>query len=595
MPGTSQMVGSRPVEVRVGLASCGLAAGAAPVNEALVRALEPHGVPVKATGCIGMCHAEPLVEVIGADGERFLYGKVTPDRVARIVEGHIVGGEPVTEWLEIGGPISTGHYLEKQQRIVLRNCGTIDPDSIDDYVKAGGYAAIAKALKSTPEHVIDEVMRSGLRGRGGAGFSTGLKWKLTRDVPGETKYVVCNADEGDPGAFMDRSILESDPHSVLEGMIIASYAMGANRGYIYVRAEYPVAVRRLKWSIEQARARGYLGSNILGSGHDFDLSIREGAGAFVCGEETALLMSIEGRRGMPVPRPPFPSEKGLWGSPTSINNVETFANVPYIIIHGADKYASLGTAKSKGTKVFALAGNVCKGGLVEVPMGTTLREIIYDIGGGIPGGHELKAIQTGGPSGGCIPASLADTPVDYDSLAQAGSIMGSGGLLVMDDTACMVDVARFFIAFTVEESCGKCTFCRVGTRQMHDILERITSGHGTLEDLDKLEEIAEKVRKGSLCGLGQTAPNPVLTTLRNFREEYEAHVLEKRCPAKKCSALITYNIIADACTGCTLCARNCPVKAISGETRKLHVIDQEACIKCGLCQSVCRFNAVTVS
>ena len=586
---------SEAVEIRVGLASCGLAAGAAAINEAVVRAVEPYGVPVKPTGCIGMCHNEPLVEVIDDAGGHFMYGKIAPEQVQRIVESHVGAGEPVDEWLVYGGEAADSSYLARQKRIVLRHCGVIDPDNIDDYIAVGGYEAIAKALRMTPAEVVEEVTQSGLRGRGGGGFPTGLKWHLTRIVPGDDKYVVCNADEGDPGAFMDRSLLESDPHSVLEGMLIASYAIGASQGYLYVRAEYPVAVRRLDKAIEQARAKGFLGRDILGSGHDFDLSIREGAGAFVCGEETALLMSIEGQRGMPVPRPPFPSEKGLWNDPTCINNVETFANVPYIIAEGAEAFASLGTEKSKGTKVFALAGNVCKGGLVEVPMGTTLREIVYDIGGGIPEGRELKAIQTGGPSGGCIPATLTDTPIDYDSLAAAGSIMGSGGLLVMDDTTCMVDVARYFLAFAVEESCGKCTFCRVGTRLMHDILVRITKGEGTMEDLTKLEEIAAQVMQGSLCGLGQTAPNPVLTTIRNYRAEYEAHVVEKRCPTKKCTALITYNIDAEACTGCTLCARNCPVDAITGEVRKLHTIDQELCIKCGLCENVCRFNAVAVS
>ncbi len=595
MPEASRMENNKVVEVRVGLASCGMAAGATQVNEALAKALAPHGVPIKAVGCIGMCHAEPLVEVIDSGGGSYTYGRVTPERVQRIVDEHVGGGKPIEDWLVIGCNVPAGEYIAKQTRIVLRNCGRIDPESIDDYLAVGGYKALTKAVKMTPEQVIEEVTKAGLRGRGGAGFPTGLKWHLTRIVPGEPKFVVCNADEGDPGAFMDRSVLESDPHNVLEGMIIASYAIGAGKGYIYCRAEYPVAVRRLRKAIRQARERGFLGSNILGSGHSFDLTIREGAGAFVCGEETALLMSIEGRRGMPVPRPPFPSEKGLWEQPTSINNVETFANVAYILANGAAEFAKNGTAKSKGTKVFALAGNVVKGGLVEVPMGTTLREIIYGIGGGIPNGRKLKAIQTGGPSGGCIPASLADTPIDYDSLAQAGSIMGSGGLLVMDDTACMVDVARFFIAFSVDESCGKCTFCRVGTRLMEQILDRITRGEGKMEDLDKLEEIANKVKKGSLCGLGQTAPNPVLTTLRNFRDEYEAHVKDKRCPALKCTALITYSIKEDACTGCTLCARNCPVNAISGKVRTPHVIDKDICIRCGLCQSVCRFNAVTVS
>jgi NADH-quinone oxidoreductase subunit F len=593
---TESRTASKDIQVLVGLASCGVAAGAAQVNEALIEALSPYDVPVKGTGCIGMCHAEPLVEIIDAQGKHYMYGKVTADRAKKIVESHVLLGQPVDEWLIIGGGACEGEkYLEKQKRIVLRNCGHIDPESIEDYIAAGGYKAIEKALKMTPEQVIEEVLKSGLRGRGGAGFPTGMKWQLTRQVPGENKFIVCNADEGDPGAFMDRSVLESDPHSVIEGMLIGSYALGARQGFIYCRAEYPVAVKRLKRAVAMATEFGYLGKNVCGSNHDFELTIREGAGAFVCGEETALLMSIEGRRGMPVPRPPFPSEKGLWQSPTSINNVETFANVPWIIDNGSEAFASLGTAKSKGTKVFALAGMVVKGGLVEVPMGTTIREIVYDIGGGIRDGHALKAVQTGGPSGGCIPAALQDTPVDYDSLAQVGSIMGSGGLLVMDDTACMVDVARYFMGFCVEESCGKCTFCRVGTRQMHEILERICGGEGKMEDLDKLEEIAAKVKKGSLCGLGQSAPNPVLTTLKNFRDEYITHIVDKKCPAKRCVALIRYDIDEAACTGCTLCSRNCPAGAITGTVRKPHVIDQSKCIKCGLCSNVCKFHAVAVS
>lgn len=590
MPASASAVASSgQFEIRVGLASCGIAAGAAQVQEALGKALEPHGLEVRTTGCIGMCYAEPLVEVTSPSGERHLYGKVTPDKVKRIVASHLADRKPVDEWL-----MREPEALTKQHRIVLRNCGRVDPDSINDYISFGGYKAAEKALSCSPEEVIDMVVRSGLRGRGGAGFSTGTKWRFTRSSPGSVKYVVCNADEGDPGAFMDRSVLESDPHSVIEGMLIASYAIGANHGYIYVRAEYPLAVKRLKRAVEMAKQMGFLGKQVMGTGHDFSLTIREGAGAFVCGEETALLMSIEGRRGMPVPRPPFPSEKGLWGKPTCINNVETFANVPYIMLEGPEKFASLGTHNSKGTKVFALAGNVVHGGLVEVPMGTTLRQIIYDIGGGIPDGRELKAVQTGGPSGGCVPVSLVDTPVDYESLAQAGSIMGSGGLLVMDDSTCMVDVAKFFLSFTVDESCGKCTFCRVGTKQMADILERITSGKGEEADLNRLADLGEKIKKGSLCGLGQTAPNPVLTTLRYFRGEYEAHVREKRCPAKKCSALITYRILALACNGCSLCARNCPANAIHGEIRKKFEIDQSKCIKCGLCVNACKFKAITV-
>lgn len=580
--------------IRVGLASCGIAAGAKRVYEILKEELEPEGIGVKPTGCIGMCHAEPLVDVQRPGGGRYIYGKVTPSKVKRIITEHILGGNPITEWLVVGEGAPEETFLAKQKRVVLRNCGTIDPESIQDYIEADGYKSIAKALTMSPDEVIEEVLASGLRGRGGAGFRTGLKWGFARKAKGDQKYIVCNADEGDPGAFMDRSVLESDPHNVIEGMLIAGYAIGATQGFIYVRAEYPLAVKRLKKAIMMAEEYGFLGNGILDSDFEFHISMREGAGAFVCGEETALMRSIEGKRGMPTPRPPFPAEKGLWDCPTSINNVETFANVPYILLRGWEVYASLGTEGSKGTKVFALAGNVNRGGLVEVPMGMTLKEIVFDIGGGIPGGRSLKAIQTGGPSGGCIPASLADTPVDYDSLTKAGAIMGSGGLLVMDDSTCMVDVARFFLGFTVDESCGKCTFCRVGIRQMHRILERITEGKGREEDMDLLEDIALKVKKASLCGLGQTAPNPVLTTLRYFRDEYEAHVKHNTCSAKKCTALISYRVVAELCKGCGVCAKNCPTEAITGDKKQPHVIDQDKCIRCGLCMNVCRPNAIIV-
>ena len=581
--------------VRVGLASCGIAAGGRKVYDALGTMFRDKGLAVdlRQTGCMGMCYKEVLVEVSSPNDGRVFYGRVTPEQVERIVEEHLIGGKPVSEWAI--PTAETDSFLAKQERIVLRKCGVIDPESIDDYLDAGGYKALEKVLQSmSSQEVIDEVAKSGLRGRGGAGFPTGAKWGFARKSPGSQKYIVCNADEGDPGAFMDRSVLESDPHSVIEGMIIAGYAIGASEGFIYVRAEYPMAVHRLEIALAQVKERGFLGDNILGYNFDFDISIRQGAGAFVCGEETALMMSIEGKRGMPRFRPPFPAQSGLWGKPTNINNVETLANVPWIIIYGADAYSSYGTAGSKGTKVFALAGKIARGGLVEVPMGITIKEIVFDIGGGTSSGLEFKAVQIGGPSGGVIPASLADTPIDYDSVTQTGAIMGSGGLIVMDKSSCMVDVARFFLNFTQDESCGKCTFCRLGTLRMLEILERITKGEGRKGDLELLEGLAQGVKKASLCGLGQTAPNPVLTTLKYFRDEYEAHIYDKKCPAKKCQALITYDIIPDKCPGCGLCAKYCPVKAVSGEKKEPYVIDTEKCIRCGLCMSVCRLGAISV-
>ncbi len=590
--------GGQARTVKVGTASCGIAAGARKVYDALSDMLSREGSKVKLqqTGCMGLCYREPLVEVSSEAG-RFVYGDVTPDKVDCIVREHVIGGNPITEWLVIADGINTpeAKVLAKQKRIVLRNCGEIDPGCIDDYLNVGGYEALKKVLRGmSSEAVIEEITKSGLRGRGGAGFPTGIKWNFTRKSPGNQKYIICNADEGDPGAFMDRSVLESDPHSVLEGMLIAGYAIGACEGYIYVRAEYPLAVQRLEIAITQVRERGLIGDDILHGEFDFDLRIRQGAGAFVCGEETALLMSIEGKRGMPRIRPPFPAQSGLWGKPTCINNVETLANVPWIILNGADAYSVYGTAKSKGTKVFALAGKVAHGGLVEIPMGMTLNEIVFDIGGGTSSGLGFKAIQIGGPSGGCLPASLADTPVDYESLTGAGAIMGSGGMLVVDESTCMVDVAKFFLNFTQDESCGKCTFCRLGTKRMMETLERITNGEGGDGDIELLEELAENVREASLCGLGQTVPNPVLTTIRYFRDEYEAHVFEKRCPAKKCRALITYEVVPENCPGCGLCAKYCPTGAISGEKKHPYVIDQDKCIRCGLCVSVCKLEAISV-
>jgi len=586
---------SRNWVIKVGLASCGIAAGGRKVYDAFSTLIlnKELDIELKQTGCIGMCYNEVLVEVSPPEGKHVFYKHVTPQQVERIVEEHLIDGKPVTEWVIPAEEID--NLLLKQKRIVLRNCGIIDPESIDDYLDAGGYKAIEKVLNNvSPQEVIDEITKSGLRGRGGAGFPTGVKWGFAKKSPGNQKYIVCNADEGDPGAFMDRSVLESDPHSVIEGMLIAAYAIGASEGYIYVRAEYPLAIQRLQIALDQAQKKGFIGENILGSNFDFHISIRQGAGAFVCGEETALMMSIEGRRGMPRFRPPFPAQSGLWEKPTNINNVETLANIPWIIFHGANAYNIYGTEKSKGTKVFALAGKVARGGLIEVPMGITLREIVFDIGGGTSSGLEFKAVQMGGPSGGIIPASLADTPVDYDSVTETGAIMGSGGLIVMDESACMVDVAKFFLNFTQDESCGKCTFCRIGTLRMLEILDRITDGKGKDGDLELLKELAEGVKKASLCGLGQTAPNPALTTLRYYRDEYEAHIYEKKCPAKKCQALITYEIMPEKCPGCGLCAKYCPTDAISGERKKPYFIDSEKCIRCGMCMSVCRLGAISV-
>ncbi|NBK79227.1 NADH-quinone oxidoreductase subunit NuoF [bacterium D16-76] len=555
-------------------------------------------VNVIRTGCFGLCALGPIMVVYP---EGAFYSRVTADDVKEIVDEHLLKGRIVKRLLyqetvvddNTTKSLNETKFYSKQMRIALRNCGVINPELIDEYIAQDGYAALGKVLtEMTPQEVIDLMLASGLRGRGGAGFPTGLKWKFAAANQADQKYACCNADEGDPGAFMDRSVLEGDPHSVLEAMAIAGYAIGASQGYIYIRAEYPIAVKRLQIAIDQAREYGLLGKNIFDSGFDFDIDIRLGAGAFVCGEETALMTSIEGKRGEPRVRPPFPALKGLFGKPTVLNNVETYANIPQIILKGADWFKSIGTEKSPGTKVFALGGKITNTGLVEVPMGTTLREVVEDIGGGVPGGHTFKAAQTGGPSGGCIPAKLIDTPIDYDNLLAIGSMMGSGGLIVMDETTCMVDIAKFFLEFTVDESCGKCTPCRVGTKRLLEILNKITSGNGTLEDIDKMEELCYYIKENSLCGLGQTAPNPVLSTLKYYRDEYEAHVVEHRCPAGACKALTNFTIEADKCKGCTLCARNCPVGAISGAVKQLHVIDTNKCIKCGVCMEKCKFGAV---
>ncbi|MEK7274303.1 MAG: NADH-quinone oxidoreductase subunit NuoF [Candidatus Desantisbacteria bacterium] len=575
----------------VGLGSCGIASGGKKVYEQLQQGIVSRGLDLtlEETGCIGMCYNEVLVDVILPAGKT-TYKQVTPEMADRIMDEHIVEGRIIPEWT-ITREDET--CLDRQQRIVLRNCGKISPESIDEYMEQDGYRAIERVIREmSTEMVVDEITRSGLRGRGGAGFPTGVKWGFASKSVGDKKYFICNADEGDPGAFMDRSVLEGDPHSVIEGMLIGGYAIGANHGYIYVRAEYPLAIKRLKIAIEQVRTHGFIGQGILGSDFSFELEIKEGAGAFVCGEETALIASIEGSRGMPRLRPPFPAISGLYGKPTNINNVETLANIPWIILNGAGEYASFGTEKSKGTKVFALAGKIQRGGLVEVPMGMSLREVIFDIGGGIAGKHEFKAVQLGGPSGGCIPSSLLDTPVDYDSINQTGAIMGSGGMVVMDNTTCMVDIARFFLNFTQNESCGKCTFCRIGTRRMLEILERIVAGNGLEGDIALLEDLAQNIRRTSLCGLGQTAPNPVLTTLKYFRDEYESHIKQRRCPAKACKELISFAIIDERCKGCGLCIKVCPCGAITGEKKKLHVLDSDKCVRCGQCVAKCKLEAI---
>lgn len=592
--------------VRGHILCCGGTGCTSSGSEAIIAEMEAqlksHGLEnefkVVKTGCFGLCALGPIMIVYP---EGAFYSRIKVEDVKEIVEEHLLKGRIVKRLLyqetveeDNIKSLNDVDFYKKQMRVALKNCGVINPENIEEYIAFDGYKALGKVLtEMTPAEVIDEIKKSGLRGRGGGGFPTGLKWQFAAASQNEQKYVCCNADEGDPGAFMDRSILEGDPHSVIEAMAIAGYAIGANQGYIYIRAEYPIAVKRLQIAIDQARDYGLLGKNIFESGFDFDLEIRLGAGAFVCGEETALMTSIEGKRGEPRPRPPFPAVKGLFEKPTILNNVETYANIAQIINKGADWFASIGTEKSHGTKVFALGGKINNTGLVEIPMGTTLREIVEEIGGGIPNGKKFKAAQTGGPSGGCIPASLMDTPIDYDSLIAIGSMMGSGGLIVMDEDNCMVDIAKFFLEFTVDESCGKCAPCRIGTKRLLEMLTKVTEGKATLEDLDKIEELCYSIKNAALCGLGQTAPNPVLSTLRYFRDEYEAHVVEKRCPAGVCKALAKYVIDPVKCRGCSLCSRKCPVGAISGEIKSPFVIDQDKCIKCGACQSTCKFDAIS--
>ena len=594
--------GRRRVSVCAGTAC--VFAGSLKIRDEFVAQIETAGlqgqVEVGIIGCHGLCSQSPLAVV--SDGDTY-YPRLKLKDVKTVVEQHLAGGEVVEKLLytdpATGERIACAHdipFYKAQTRIALRDVGVIDPESLDEYLARGGYEAARTALTTmTPEQVVQEIVDSGLRGRGGAGFPTGVKWRYAAASPGDVKYIICNGDEGDPGAFMDASIMDGDPHVVLEGMLIGSWAIGAHEGYVYVRAEYPLAVKRLTKAVADAEERGFLGGDVFGTGWEFNLHLKLGAGAFVCGEETALIASIEGKRGMPRARPPFPAVSGLWGRPTNINNVETWANVPWIIAHGAAAYAAYGSEKCRGTKAFSLAGKLVNGGLAEVPMGSTLREVIFDVGGGIKDGREFKAVQLGGPSGGCVPASLLDTPVDYESLAATGAIVGSGGMVVADDTTCMVDLAKYFLQFTQKESCGKCVPCRLGTKRMLEILERITAGEGREGDVERLESMALNIKRTSLCGLGQTAPNPVLTTIKYFRDEYEAHIREKRCPAGKCKALITYYIDPELCTGCMLCAKKCPTACISGEKKQPHVIDTAECIKCDTCRQVCKFDAVRVA
>ena len=588
---------NKEVSIKVCMGTGGIAAGGVEVMSsfekaiaaASIRATVEKNCSMHKVGCRGFCARDVLVDVI-INGDKATYQYIKPDMVERIVSEHIVGGTPVDDWL-VTDDYHTFH--DKQVKVVLSDCGEVDPEDIDSFISRGGYEATKKVLTTmTPQETIEVIKASGLRGRGGAGFPTGVKWDMAIKAPGPVKYLICNADEGDPGAFMDRSVVEGNPHAVIEGMIIGAYAIGAPYGYVYIRAEYPLAVERLHLAIKQAKERGFLGKNILGRGLDFSIKVKLGAGAFVCGEETALIASIEGKRGQPKAKPPFPVQKGLWGYPTIINNVETLANVPYIIRKGAAWYASMGTEKSKGTKVFALTGKIQNSGLIEVPMGIPLKEVIYDIGGGIEGGKKLKAVQTGGPSGGCIPASIIETTLDYESLGKVGSIMGSGGMVVLDETDCMVNVAKYFLEFTKSESCGKCIPCRIGTKRLLEILTRITEGKGREGDIELLETLSSDVKTSSLCGLGQSAPNPVLSTIRYYRDEYEAHIYEKRCPAGVCKDLLSYSILEEFCKGCTACTRVCPAGAIIGEKKKPHKIIQDICIKCGACFETCKFKAI---
>lgn len=580
------------MKIVVGEGSCGIAAGAAKVYSAIENLIGLTGSTLTVTGCIGMCFLEPIVDIYDGGELKKRLVKVRPEDAEKII-AYVNGDENAVNDIEISDEDKL--FLEKQTRIALRHCGIINPEIIDEYTAFDGYRALEKVLKTmTPEDVIEEIKISGLAGRGGAGFPTWFKWNAARQSPGETKYLICNADEGDPGAFMDRAVIESDPHNLIEGMLIGAYAIGAKEAVVYVRAEYPLAIERLKEAIKQAEEKGFLGENIMGMGFSCKMRIKAGAGAFVCGEETALIESLQGERGMPRLKPPFPAQSGYWYKPSNINNVETFANVSWIILNGGEAFAAMGTDGSKGTKVFALTGKIKRGGLVEIPMGKTLRDVIFDIGGGIKNGKKFKAVQMGGPSGGCIPAELLDTVIDYKALGATGAIMGSGGMVVMDETTCMVSMAQFFLDFTAKESCGKCIHCRIGTKRMLEILNRIVKGEGREGDIELLEELCYSIKDGALCGLGQTAPNPVLTTIKYFRNEYEAHINDKKCPAKSCPDLLEYTIDADKCRGCTLCAKKCPANAISGEVKSVHRIDRDKCIKCGSCVSVCRFGAVNV-
>jgi len=580
------------MKITVGQGSCGIAAGAAKVLTMLESCFASEKIKVGITGCIGMCWLEPIVDVIDDNNVLHRYVKVSEDVAAKIAQAVVSKDFSVASEYEISEDDNS--FLTQQTRVALRNCGVIDPENINEYINMGGYSALKKVVSSMSQNdVINEIKVSGLAGRGGAGFPTWFKWNAAKQSAGDEKYLICNADEGDPGAFMDRAVIESDPHSLIEGMLIGAYAIGAKEAVVYVRAEYPLAIIRLNKAIEQARAMGFVGNNILGSSFSCDFRIKAGAGAFVCGEETALIESLEGSRGMPRLKPPFPAQEGYWHKPSNINNVETFANVAWIIENGGQAFSAMGTEDSKGTKVFALTGKVKRGGLVEIPMGKTLREVIFDIGGGIKNDMQFKAVQMGGPSGGCIPAELLDTVIDYKKLGATGAIMGSGGMVVMDETTCMVGMAKFFLDFTAKESCGKCVHCRIGTKRMQEILTRIVEGEGKEGDIELLEELCEAIKDGALCGLGQTAPNPVLTTIKYFRNEYEAHISQKKCPAKECSNLVIYEIDKDKCVGCTLCSKKCPAKAISGEVKKAHSIDADVCIRCGQCVNVCRFGAIS--